>query len=225
MPALMRLASDILDVRLGLAQAIADLFILGAFYGDKSLPVPAMIKRIVRLLAHDESGDVRDALREVGADRWASSDDSSASASDALDEATSETENPEGLANRVSEAMASEADEASSLLAEPHHRAEIPSPNLDDDSDVLSMVSSDDPFEASFARAQADVGRKSSKPGSADSVLAAAKRASTLPEGMEGSPPLTPAGDATPTYGLGINVRDNNGQDTTPRQTTMAAPP
>lgn len=219
MPALARLATDILDVRLGLAQAIADLFILGAFYGDKALPVPNMIQKIVNQLARDESSDVRDALREVGADRWASND-SSLSASEALSEASSANENPENLAHRVEEALSTESTEVAAHRATPHNRAQIPSPNIDDDDDMLSMSSSDDPFEASFARAQANASERNIKRSSVDEVLAVAHRATTLPDAMQGSPPVsswdssssTPtsiSNKVTPTFGLGIRLRDS----------------
>lgn len=215
MPALARLATDIIDVRLGLAQAIADLFILGAFYGDRNLPVPEQIKDIVNTLADDVSSDVRNALKEVGADRWASNDNS-LSASEALSDASSANSNPENLAQRVQNALAPEAEDVSQSLASPHNRAQIASPLVgpEDDDDVLSVASPDDPFEASFAQAQAQAhsrGRSSTQ-SNPDEVLAAAHRATTLPDTLNGSPPLTPTGwgnNPTPTYGLGIVLRQS----------------
>ncbi len=207
MPALMRVAADILDVRLGLAQAIADLFIVGAFYGDKSIPVPVMIQRIVNILIEDESGDVRDALKQVGADRWASPD-SADSAEDALEDAAKRTDNPENLTNRVVEALTVDAGVNDGRLAAPHNRAEMASPIAGDNQhEVVAGVAQGDAFEASFARAQAS--GRSSKRSSADEILAAAQRAVTLPEGLEGSPPLSPGVlpiTSAPTYGLGISV-------------------
>lgn len=212
MPALVRLAIDILDVRLGLAQALADLFILGAFYGDKSLPVPAMIQRIVMILLEDESRDVRDALHEVGADRWAKSD-SSVTPEDALEEAAESTDNPDHLRHSVQDALSVEALEAEERLAAPHNRAEMASPILAENQPERHSSSGSDPFEASFARAQAQPsGTRPGKRSSADEILAAAQRAVTLPDGVGGSsPPLSPnlPGVAPPTFGLGICVEDS----------------
>ncbi|CAK9782157.1 unnamed protein product [Cutaneotrichosporon oleaginosum] len=208
MPALMRLASDIIDVRLGLAQAIADLFILGAFYGDKTLPVPAMIQRIVNILVEDESSDVRDALKEVGADRWAQTD-ASVTAEDAFGSAARNTDDVEHLTNRVVDALTVDTLDAESRMAAPHNRAAIASPMISDNHSEAFTSSSSDPFEASFARAQAS--GRTSKRSSADEILAAAQRAVTLPEGLEGSPPLSPGLPISipPPFGLTSSVENS----------------
>ncbi|GMK60040.1 hypothetical protein CspeluHIS016_0902570 [Cutaneotrichosporon spelunceum] len=142
MPVLSRLATDILDVRLGLARAIADLFILGAFYGDKSMPVPATIRSVVKILLEDESVDVCDALREVGMDRWANAD-SSVTAEDALESKMAQTPNPEGLMQRVGHALTEEPPD-DCPLAELHSRREAAWPVVpESQSDVLSGASAD----------------------------------------------------------------------------------
>ena len=58
-----------MDIRLGLAQAIADLFIVGAYYGKEAGPVPKEIRELAQHLQHDVSTDVQDTLRNVEIDR------------------------------------------------------------------------------------------------------------------------------------------------------------
>ena len=64
-PALPRLSHDVIDIRLGLAQAIADLFVIGAYYGEKTGAVPKEIAQLTDLLSHDEAADVRDTIKKV----------------------------------------------------------------------------------------------------------------------------------------------------------------
>lgn len=64
-PSLPRLSTDVVDIRLGLAQAIADLFVVGAYYGDQTGSVPNEIKNLARILRDDDSAEVRDTLRNV----------------------------------------------------------------------------------------------------------------------------------------------------------------
>jgi serine/threonine-protein phosphatase 4 regulatory subunit 1 len=64
-PALPRLSTDVVDVRLGLAQSIANLFVVGAYYGDETGHIPQEIKDLAKILRDDESADVRDTLRSV----------------------------------------------------------------------------------------------------------------------------------------------------------------
>jgi len=64
-PALPRLSHDVIDVRLGLAQAIADLFVVGAYYGEMAGPVPQAITQLTELLSDDEAADVRDTIHKV----------------------------------------------------------------------------------------------------------------------------------------------------------------
>lgn len=53
------------DIRLGLAQAIADLFVIGAYYGKDTGPIPEQIKELAEKLRNDKSRDVVDTLRNV----------------------------------------------------------------------------------------------------------------------------------------------------------------
>ncbi|WVR05685.1 hypothetical protein IAU60_002708 [Kwoniella sp. DSM 27419] len=69
LPVLPRLAKDVVDVRLGLAQIIADLFVVGAYYAGVDHHVPKMIWDLARRLADDEAVDVRDTVRKVDMDR------------------------------------------------------------------------------------------------------------------------------------------------------------
>jgi hypothetical protein len=64
-PALPRLSHDVIDVRLGLAQAIADLFVVGAYYGQETGPIPKEISQLTELLSDDEAADVRDTIKKV----------------------------------------------------------------------------------------------------------------------------------------------------------------
>ncbi|RXK42606.1 hypothetical protein M231_00160 [Tremella mesenterica] len=86
LPFLPRLTQDVIDVRLSLAQMVANLFVVGAFYGftgpkdpgfggeDMSIMsmgengqviIPAAMERLATALADDESSEVRDTLRNV----------------------------------------------------------------------------------------------------------------------------------------------------------------
>nr|ODO02337.1 hypothetical protein L204_01070 [Cryptococcus depauperatus CBS 7855] len=65
LPVLERLATDVVDVRLGLAQIIVDLFIVGAYYADVDVGVPETIRQLAGKLAADEAVDVRDTIRKV----------------------------------------------------------------------------------------------------------------------------------------------------------------
>ncbi|BEI87031.1 hypothetical protein CcaverHIS002_0703770 [Cutaneotrichosporon cavernicola] len=191
MPALVRLATDILDVRLGLAGAVADLFIIGAFYGDKSIPIPSIIRGIVEILLKDESVDVRNALCEIGVDRWANTD-SSVTAGEVLASEMAATDSPGSLIRCVTDAL-SDGPPDDERVASPHNRAEVPSPALpampQDQSDLQDNAGID-PFSESFVRAQ--ISGVMSARSVADDILAAAHRAVTFPEGLEGSPPLSP---------------------------------
>nr|XP_019050561.1 hypothetical protein I302_00997 [Kwoniella bestiolae CBS 10118]OCF29491.1 hypothetical protein I302_00997 [Kwoniella bestiolae CBS 10118] len=69
LPVLPRLSKDVVDVRLGLAQIIADLFVVGAYYSNVGRNVPKTIWEIARDLADDQSTDVRDTVRKVNMDR------------------------------------------------------------------------------------------------------------------------------------------------------------
>lgn len=64
-PSLPRLSTDVVDIRLGLAQAIADLFVVGAYYGEDTGNVPSEIKNLAQILHDDSSAEVRDTLRNV----------------------------------------------------------------------------------------------------------------------------------------------------------------
>ena len=77
LPALPRITADVVDVRLALAQVIADLFVLGAYYGvhldpkhaetsvDPAKAIPSAIRDLARALADDEAVDVRETVRHV----------------------------------------------------------------------------------------------------------------------------------------------------------------
>lgn len=64
LPFLPTLARDVVDVRLGLAQSVADLFVVGAYYGNQ-IDAPKAIYSLARLLADDEAVDVRETVRNV----------------------------------------------------------------------------------------------------------------------------------------------------------------
>ncbi|WVQ85483.1 hypothetical protein IAT38_007648 [Cryptococcus sp. DSM 104549] len=69
LPVLPRLAEDVVDIRLALAQIVADLFVVGAYYADVARGIPEMIRHLARGLARDEAVDVRDTVRRVDLDR------------------------------------------------------------------------------------------------------------------------------------------------------------
>ncbi|KAL7423656.1 hypothetical protein Q5752_001237 [Cryptotrichosporon argae] len=75
-PALPRLTNDVVDVRLGLAQAIANLFVIGAFYSDRQVPVPDEIRRLSAILADDDAPDVRQTVRDIDLGRFVKGKDS-----------------------------------------------------------------------------------------------------------------------------------------------------
>lgn len=67
LPALPRLSQDVVDVRLAIAQIIADLFVIGAYYASATA-VPNEIMVLAEGLGVDESADVRDTIRKVDLD-------------------------------------------------------------------------------------------------------------------------------------------------------------
>lgn len=67
LPFLGSLSRDVVDVRLGLAQSVADLFVVGAYYEDK-VQAPQAMYDLAKILADDESVDVRDTIRNVDLD-------------------------------------------------------------------------------------------------------------------------------------------------------------
>lgn len=125
-PALPRLSTDIVDIRLGLARAIADLFIVGAFYGDRVVPVPSEIQRLATMLSDDESVDVREVISSIGVDRWA--EFKGLSARGALENAMDRTDNPEGMATAITDALDGPAKDIENVKLPIHARAERPSP-------------------------------------------------------------------------------------------------
>jgi serine/threonine-protein phosphatase 4 regulatory subunit 1 len=63
-PALPRMRHDVVDVRIALAQIVADLFVVGAYYSD--IPdVPFEVSKLAHDLSADESADVRDIMRHI----------------------------------------------------------------------------------------------------------------------------------------------------------------
>ncbi|WWD18112.1 hypothetical protein CI109_102561 [Kwoniella shandongensis] len=69
LPVLPRLSQDVVDVRLGLAQIIADLFVVGAYYSEVASNVPRMIERLADALSQDDAVDVRDTVKKVDLER------------------------------------------------------------------------------------------------------------------------------------------------------------
>lgn len=69
LPQLSGLARDVVDIRLSLAQIIADLFVVGAYYADVAHGVPQQIRELAKGLAKDEAVDVRDTIRKVDLNR------------------------------------------------------------------------------------------------------------------------------------------------------------
>ncbi|KAL1410894.1 hypothetical protein Q8F55_001837 [Vanrija albida] len=171
-PALPRLSQDVVDVRLGLAQCVSDLFVLGAFYGDRKVPVPDTVRQLAAQLAEDDSADVRDTITRVGADKWVVE----ASAPAAMELAI--TEDPVSVSPAVDGALRERREASESYReekeggADRHPRAAISSPVIpsqetdwmalgspgdDDPSGVDSaQATTTDPFAASFARATKD---------------------------------------------------------------------
>ena len=64
LPFLKSLSQDVVDVRLGLAQSVADLFVVGAYYAEK-VKAPKAMYELAGVLAKDLSVDVRDTIRNV----------------------------------------------------------------------------------------------------------------------------------------------------------------
>jgi serine/threonine-protein phosphatase 4 regulatory subunit 1 len=67
-PALPKLRHDVIDVRIALAQIVADLFEVKSYYHDEP-NVPVAITQLVRELAEDESRDVRETVRDINLDK------------------------------------------------------------------------------------------------------------------------------------------------------------
>lgn len=65
LPQLSPLACDVVDIRLSLAQIIADLFVVGAYYADVAQGIPQQIRELATGLAKDEAVDVRNTVRKV----------------------------------------------------------------------------------------------------------------------------------------------------------------
>jgi hypothetical protein len=166
MPSLQKLSVDIVDVRLGLAKVIGDLFVMGAFYGDGALPVPKQIRTLAATLAEDESVDVSEVITRIGAERWAETP-----AIDALVEGMKQTDSPEAVGDQIETALDS-AGSAEANIAERiegrHSRAALASPlapvnapELDLDIDLANGAEDKDPFAMSFANASGDTSSKS----------------------------------------------------------------
>ncbi|WWC87973.1 uncharacterized protein L201_002875 [Kwoniella dendrophila CBS 6074] len=69
LPVLPKLSKDVVDVRLGLAQIIADLFVVGAYYSNVGQNIPKTIWELAYDLAKDDSTDVKDTVRKVNMDK------------------------------------------------------------------------------------------------------------------------------------------------------------
>jgi serine/threonine-protein phosphatase 4 regulatory subunit 1 len=67
-PALPALRDDVVDVRITLAQIVANLFVVGAYYSD-TVTIPPVITQLAQGLAKDDAADVRDIVRHVDLDR------------------------------------------------------------------------------------------------------------------------------------------------------------
>lgn len=67
-PALPRLRTDVVDVRIALAQIVADLFVVGAYYATDT-EIPPVITQLAQALAEDDATDVRDSVRNIDLDR------------------------------------------------------------------------------------------------------------------------------------------------------------
>lgn len=150
------MSQDVVDVRLGLAKAVGDLFVVGAFYGDEAVPVPIEVRRLATLLSDDDSADVREVITRIGAQRWQLED-----APTALAQEMEETENPKKLQDAVESALdpfSSVSRSAQDAIRGLHHRASIASPVgsneplADGENDVEGTIA-DDPFAASFGYA------------------------------------------------------------------------
>ena len=66
--ALPRLRTDVVDVRIALAQMVAALFVVGGYYGG-GIDIPPVISQLAQALAEDDAADVRNAVRHVDVDR------------------------------------------------------------------------------------------------------------------------------------------------------------
>lgn len=67
-PALPALRNDVVDVRITLAQIVANLFVVGAYYSE-AVTIPPVISELANQLAKDDASDVRDIVRHVDLDR------------------------------------------------------------------------------------------------------------------------------------------------------------
>lgn len=67
-PAMPRLRTDVVDVRIALAQIVAALFITGAYYAVET-EIPPVISQLAQALAEDDAPDVRDTVRHIDLDR------------------------------------------------------------------------------------------------------------------------------------------------------------
>jgi serine/threonine-protein phosphatase 4 regulatory subunit 1 len=66
--ALPRLRTDVVDVRIALAQMVAALFVVGGYY-ESDTDIPPVISQLAQALADDDSADVRNAVRHIDMDR------------------------------------------------------------------------------------------------------------------------------------------------------------
>ena len=71
LPSLPRLSQDVVDVRIALAQTIADLLTADAYYTGEDEAVPPPVSQLARALYDDDSMDVRDTMRNVDLNRLA----------------------------------------------------------------------------------------------------------------------------------------------------------
>jgi len=136
-PSLSTLRHDVVDVRIALAQIVADLFAARAYY-DNEPNVPEQIAQLARDLAEDESLDVRDTVRHIKLDDFG-----------------------KGKGPQVvkEEAQADLSQSLAPVAERPKHHNESP-PRKSYDSDAtphasaaeLELARASDPFDSSFER-------------------------------------------------------------------------
>ena len=105
LPFLRRLSNDVVDVRLALAQMIANLFVVGAFY-EKEVEIPFAIRQLAVSFADDDAVDVRDTLARIHY-RWDKRKEAEVQVPHTVNPAspTNRARVPEGEQQRVAEMM------------------------------------------------------------------------------------------------------------------------
>lgn len=150
-PALPRLRTDVVDVRIALAQIVAALFVTGAYYSTET-EIPPVISQLAQALAEDDAADVRNAVRYIDLDRLRKGKELAQRTDD------SSIVSPEAV-NQKSEGASNEVPQSNETYSK-RNGAESSHNNRDRDADSTPRIGLDthpnrvlDPFATSFDNA------------------------------------------------------------------------